>query len=249
MRAGVGNSCPPLPLPTGKVGPRVAEACPVCHASHVRPEPRVVSIHGSDPPLDKVAIDYDGHTILVGFREADGRLYSVEVKAVPWKGRTARAINGTNLRLPWGRIIHKAAEARYLLTVSDANRPKDEAEADVMFPLRREFREPPMEPLTPVERAKIDAARALLPSVDAALAEARTSIRQTHDPREVANIYRAAIGAGVSKPTLAVAKRLGITSSAAAKQVARARRNGLLPPAPSRGVPGLAERKPKRRKT
>ncbi len=59
----------------------------------------------------------------------------------------------------------------------------------------------------------------------------RPGRRARHDPTVVARVYTEAWQAsGTGSPTKAVAEQLGISHSAAAKQVARARALGLLPP-------------------
>jgi hypothetical protein len=227
---------------------------PLAVAKRRRREPTVVHVQG-DAPADleePVFIDYDGFTFVVRFREVEGRLeiWSVEVNTVPWPGRKPRRITSTNLRFPWGRIIRKAAEVHLMRTHAVATRALDEADADELNPFRREAREvgfriPPTPVRSPAERRAIQTARGKLPAAAEAFHESRRGRPQVWDPRVVADIYRTNLLPGLH-PTKAVADKLGISATAAGKQVARARREGFLEPAPRPGVAGLAE--PKRPK-
>jgi len=239
-------------------GPRFDRSFPIRHTARVaklKPEPRVVSIPADYHPEDlerPIAVDWDGFTVVVRFREVSGRLevWSLEITTIPWPGRQPRRVRAAALRFPWAEIIRKAAEWHLLEVHSAALRPLDEADLEAMNPHRREakalgFNLEPTPKATRDQRRTIEAARRKLPAAVASFTEMNRGRPQLHDPHVVAELYREAYAAGLP-PTKTVADRLGITYSAAGKQVERARKSGELEPAPRPGVPGLA--KPKRRK-
>lgn len=90
------------------------------------------------------------------------------------------------------------------------------------------WREIPISSIIDAERALTAAWVATLPG-EPGEEWAGRGRRPRHSPSEVARIYTEAWQQG-KRPTKAVAEALGISSSAAAKQVSRARALGHLPP-------------------
>jgi hypothetical protein len=137
-------------------------------------------------------------------------------------------------------------------THADALHPINEADLEQMNPARREakalgFRLDDVSQVSPKEQQAIETARKKLPVAVKAFEEMNRGRPQAHDPGVVAEIYRTAFAVGLN-PTKAVAERLGITPTAAGKQVERARKKGVLEPAPRPGVPGLAKRKARKKR-
>jgi hypothetical protein len=212
-------------------------------------EPVVVQVSGTRPAdlEDPVHVDCAGHTIDVTFREESGRfeVYEVAVIRIPWKDQKARPIIASNLRLPWAAIIQAARSWHALQVVSVAHEPLNEQDADELNPARREmkdlgFKGEPIEQVPAEETERIQAARRKLPAIVASLSDGtgRRGRPSTHDLNQVAALYREGWGLSNS-PTKHVAEALGISRSAAAKQVSRARSAGVLEPAPKQGVAGL----------
>jgi hypothetical protein len=219
-------------------------------------EPRVVQVFGSEPTdlEEPISVEYEGHTIQVTLQEKAGRLevFAVRVVRIPERGRKARRISGTELRLPWAWIIETARNWHAANVMRTAYTPLSEDEAEEFYPARREakslgFKLEPIKPPGVAESTRVHAARRQLPAVVAGLQDrtARRGRPAMYDLQQVADLYRDGYRTS-DAPTKYVAERLGVSRSTAGKQVARARAEGMLELAPKQGVPGLV--KPRKRK-
>lgn len=186
------------------------------------PEPPDPSTWSSNRPGGRHRVDY---VIAIDVDVVKGHVECIGITVTPRKGAV---ITGALLReIPIGRLVQRTVERheqrrRALMHGGDTLPDNAHEMDDEWFRRRAAF----------WERAKVEAEK-LAPIVQKTGYASRGRRYPPDHLQHVARLYREVAGLR-RDPTAAVAETYGVTRTAAAKWVARAREKGLLAPAPQR---------------
>jgi hypothetical protein len=166
----------------------------------------------------EIPVEGEDASVLVEWSVMDGRLEATKIIVTAARPITTEMMR----RIRWAAVIEdaKRLHLKWLQKVAGGS---------VREVLERVFPEAPEAERERVGELSAEAARQLIPPLEASLG--RPGRPRQYGPdhfAEVAQVYSEADTAGLP-PTRTVAERFNVSRSAAAKWVARARRAGLLP--------------------
>jgi hypothetical protein len=156
-----------------------------------------------------------GLQIWFEWEEVEGRLECVGVRITPDRGGATRRVITTSLmrEISWSALIEKKKE----VNLRRAHKWAETKKIGISE--------------IPVDPELIAEARKMVPAWESSLLGSRRGRPRELNPDDfarVAQVYTDAYRAGLP-PTKAVAEKFNLSRSGAAKRVARARRDGLLP--------------------